>query len=400
MTTQVQSESAASSTPDDDAAFRAEVRAFLDRVLPPEKRFQEHTIERQTKEGVRWWHETLAAQGWGAPAWPKQYGGAGWTVRQQAIFSDECARAGAPLISPFGLVMVGPVIYTFGDEEQKARHLPPILDASIFWCQGYSEPGSGSDLASLSTQAVRDGDHYVVNGQKIWTTQAQWADWMFCLVRTNNEGRPQAGISFLLIDMESPGLEVRPIYTIDGMHHLNEVFFTDVRVPVENLVGEENKGWTYAKFLLGHERAGIAAVAPSRAELKRLRALASSEEHFADPPGRDPYFIERFNDLENRLEALAALEIRALSAPETSMEGMLLASPLKILGSHIMQDLAELAIDVMGPAALPQVGAGSMYGELGADYMTSHLFGRAHSIYGGTSEVQKNVIAKLLAGMG
>ncbi|MEO1336532.1 MAG: acyl-CoA dehydrogenase family protein, partial [Myxococcota bacterium] len=244
---------------------------------------------------------------------------------------------------------------------------------------------------------VRDGDHYIVNGQKTWTTQAQWADWIFCLVRTNNESRPQAGISFILIDMKSPGVEVRPIYTIDGMHHLNEVFLTDVKVPVENRVGDENAGWTYAKFLLTNERAGIAAVANSRTELKRLRALSMSQEHFASPPGHDSYFQDKFADLENRLASLAALEARALAEPEGTLEAMMLGSPLKLLGSHIMQDLAELSVELVGPAALPEVGADSVYGSEGTSLMTSHLLGRAHTIYGGTSEVQKNVISKLIA---
>ena len=379
-----------------ETQFRAEVQAFLAEQLPPEKRFEAHTLERTDKETTRQWHKSLADRGWGAPRWPVEHGGTGWTDRQCAIFEEECAKAGAPVPSPFGVVMVGPVIYTFGSEEQKKQHLPPILDASMLWCQGYSEPGSGSDLASLDTRAVRDGDHYVVNGQKTWTTHGHWADWMFCLVRTDTEVRPQAGISFLLIDMKTPGIEVRPIHTIDGMHHLNEVFFTDVRVPVENLVGEENKGWTYAKFLLGNERHGIAAVAHTRTELGRLRAYASSTEHFADPPINDAYYRDRIADLENRLEALAALERRAIGAPEGSMEGALLASPLKLVGSHIQQDYAELYVEIAGPAALAGVDSGSALGPVGAQLMTQHLFARAHTIYGGTSEVQKNVIAKLL----
>lgn len=382
---------------DAEAAFRAEVRVFLDEKLPSEKRFTAHTLERTDQATTRWWHKTLAERGWGAPHWPVEHGGTGWTDRQRAIFLEECALAGAPVPSPFGVVMVGPVIYTFGSEAQKKQHLPPILDGSILWCQGYSEPGSGSDLASLDTRAVKEGDHYVVNGQKIWTTHGHWAEWIFCLVRTNTEGRPQAGISFLLIDMKSPGIEVRPIHTIDGMHHLNEVFFTDVKVPVENLVGEENQGWTYAKFLLGNERHGIAAVAHTRAELAQLREYASSTEHFAEPPINDAYFSDRIADLENRLEALAALEARAIAAPEASMEAMMLSAPLKLLGSHIQQDYAELFVELAGPAALPAVGAGSAMGEDGVMHMTTHLFARAHTIYGGTSEVQKNVIAKLIA---
>ena len=381
----------------DETEFRAEVRRFLDEKLPPERRFSSHTLDRQKQETTRWWHATLAAHGWGAPSWPVELGGTGWSSEQRRIFEEECALAGAPLGSAFGIVMVGPVIYTFGTEEQKAQHLPPILDGSILWCQGYSEPAAGSDLASLDCRAVLDGDHYVINGQKIWTTQAHWADWMFCLVRTKTDGRPQEGISFILMDMKTPGIEVRPIYTIDGLHHLNEVFFSDVRVPATNLVGEPNMGWTYAKFLLVNERHGIAAVAHSQIELERLRSYASSEEHFASPPIRDPYFQERIADLENRLKSLEALEARALAADEKSIEGAKLSAPLKLLGSHIMQDIAELYVELAGPAALPAIGAESAFGSLGTEFMTNHLLGRAHTIYGGTSEVQKNVLAKLMA---
>ena len=302
-------------------------------------------------------------------------------------------------MSAFGVVMVGPVIYTFGSEAQKAQHLPSILDGSLLWCQGYSEPAAGSDLASLDCRAVRDGDAYVVNGQKIWTTQAHWADWIFCLVRTHTDGRPQEGISFLLIDMKTPGIEVRPLWSIDGLHHLNEVFFTDVRVPASNLVGEENKGWTYAKFLLVNERQGIAAVAHSQVELERLKRYAASTDHFAEPPIHDPHYAERITDLENRLTALEALEARALDAPEGSIEAAKLGSPLKLLGTHIMQDIAELYVDMSGPAALVAGGQDSAYGPFGAEVMTNHLLGRAHTIYGGTSEVQKNVIAKLMANL-
>ena len=384
------------STPE-ETEFRATVRAFLDQRLPPDRRFTSHTLDRQNEATTRWWHHTLEQQGWGAPAWPKEYGGAGWNTAQRSIFEQECAVAGAPLMSAFGVVMVGPVIYTFGSDEQKAQHLPSILDGSKLWCQGYSEPSAGSDLASLDCRAVRDGDHYVVNGQKIWTTQAHWADWIFCLVRTSTEGRPQQGISFLLIDMKTPGIEVRPLWTIDGLHHLNEVFFSDVRVPASNLVGEENKGWTYAKFLLVNERGGIAAVNHSKVELDRLKAYAASTEHFANPPINDPHFVERIAELDNRLEALEALEARALAEPEGSLEGAKLSSPLKLLGSHIMQDIAELYVDLAGPAALIARGHESSYGTFGTELMTNHLLGRAHTIYGGTSEVQKNVIAKLMA---
>src|SRR3989344_3281617 len=294
-------------TEDEDLeSFRAEVRAFLDAELPPEKRFAADGFANSSKELTAWWQGVRAKRGWGAPGWPKQYGGCEWSLAKKRIFADESTKAGAPSYSPFGLTMVGPVIYTFGTEEQKAEHLPHIINGTRFWCQGYSEPGAGSDLASLKTRAVRDGDHYVVNGQKIWTSYAHDADWIFLLVRTNTDVKQQNGISFLLIDMNTPGIEVRPIRTIDGMHHLNEVFFTDVRVPVKNLVGNENDGWTYAKFLLGNERAGIAGVARTTGDLIRLREWASSVEHFINPPINDPVIAQRLDSLEQRLPKLAA----------------------------------------------------------------------------------------------
>lgn len=259
----------------DDERLRSEVRAFLETNVPVAMRFRFDTIERQAKEAAGWVQKALHSKGWSVPNWPKAHGGPGWTPVQQTIFHAECARVGAPLPSQFGPIMIGPVIYTFGTDVQKAQHLPGIRDGSVFWCQGYSEPGSGSDLASVKTRAVRDGDDYVVNGQKIWTTQAQWADWIFCLVRTDPTAKPQLGISFLLIDMRTPGITVKPIISIDGLHHLNEVFFTDVRVPVGNLVGAENQGWTYAKFLLANERAGLAGTAHLRVLLDHLRIRAT-----------------------------------------------------------------------------------------------------------------------------
>lgn len=386
-------------TASDYEDFRAEVRKFLAEKLPDDLRFVADNFANGDKASVERWQKICAEQGWGAPSWPKEYGGCAWDIEQRRIWSDECALAGAPMKSPFGLTMVGPVIYTFGTEEQKAEHLPHIINGTRFWCQGYSEPGAGSDLASLKTRAIRDGDHYVVNGQKTWTTQGHWADWIFCLVRTNTEVKQQQGISFLLIDMNTPGIEVRPIRTIDGMHHLNEVFFSDVRVPVSNLVGEENNGWTYAKFLLGNERAGIAGVARTRGDLAKLREFAGSSENFVDPPLNDPRIQARFADLEQRLAKLSALEARALSSPTQSADGMRLSAPLKLLGSELSQDVAELAVDLAGPGALPRPGedAEHPYGAFGEVAMTSYLFGRAQSIYGGTSEVQKNILAKMMA---
>ena len=378
--------------------FRREIAEFLETTIARDDRFKNDDLLFSSKESTAKFQAAQHDKGWGAPHWPTEYGGCGWSTEQLNIFSEERARVGAPFISPFGLVMVGPVIYTFGSEEQKQQHLPGILSGDVFWCQGYSEPGSGSDLASLKTRAVRDGDDYIVNGQKIWTTQAHWADWIFCLVRTDTESKPQKGISFLLIDMKSPGIEVRPIKTIDGLHHLNEVFFTDVRVPVTNLVGAENQGWTYAKFLLVNERQGIAGVSSSRRSLKDLREFASSQEHFVSPPIEDPSIRASLDDLDARLDALAALEARAISVPSQSSDAMRLAAPLKLLGSELSQDIEELSVEIAGPGALIGLNEGdrSDYDAFGERAMTRFLMGRSHSIYGGTSEVQKNIIAGLL----
>ena len=278
-------------TTTDHDAFRQQVRSFLQDSLTPELRKAASRGLAISREAGTKWHSLLHEKGWIVPEWPTEYGGTGWDVTQKHIFDEECALAGAPMLQPFGVGMVGPVIYSFGTQEQKDRHLPGILDGSTWWCQGYSEPGSGSDLASLKTQAVRDGDEYVVNGQKIWTTNAHMADWIFALVRTDNEDKPQRGISFLLIDMNTPGIEVRPIVSIDGFHHLNEVYFTDVRVPVANRIGDENKGWTYAKFLLGHERTGIAGVAGSTLAVETLRRFCESEPQGGGAPlADDPDF--------------------------------------------------------------------------------------------------------------
>ncbi|MEM1140219.1 MAG: acyl-CoA dehydrogenase family protein [Pseudomonadota bacterium] len=378
--------------------FRQEVAAFLEAAVPQDQRFRFNDLLYSDKEATRAFQKALNEKGWGAPRWPVEYGGCGWSTDQIDVFSDECTKIGAPCLSPFGLVMVGPVIYTFGSDALKDHHLPKIRSGEVFWCQGYSEPGAGSDLARLKTRAIRDGDDYVVNGQKIWTTQAHWADWIFCLVRTDTEAKPQRGISFLLIDMKTPGIEVRPIRTIDGMHHLNEVFFTDVRVPVTNLVGAENEGWTYAKFLLANERQGIAGVASSRVALKRLRVFAASTETFIVPPIEDPAILGALDDLDARLHGLAALEARALTAPSQSADAMRLAAPLKLLGSELTQDLEELAVRIAGPAALPTPAEDdpSDYDAFGGEAMTRFLMGRSHSIYGGTSEVQKNIIAGMM----
>jgi alkylation response protein AidB-like acyl-CoA dehydrogenase len=386
---------------DDDERLRQEIRDFLASVVPPEWRFRHDTIERQAKEPARWIQHTLHRRGWSVPNWPVEHGGPGWTPVQQMIFHAEAARAGAPLPSQFGPIMIGPVIYTFGTAAQKAQHLPGIRDGSVFWCQGYSEPGAGSDLASVRTRAVRDGDDFIVNGQKIWTTQAHWADWIFCLVRTDPAARPQQGISFLLIDIKTPGITVRPIISIDGLHHLNEVFFNDVRVPAANLIGEVNQGWTYAKFLLANERAGLAGTAHLRVLLDHLRLRA----HDMADTGPLDGFARRLADLSIEVDALEALERRALCAAPGSADATTLAMPLKLLGTTLQQRVAELGIDLAGPEALPLGGAPAQptntpdLNTAGPVLMEHYLFKRAATIYGGTSEVQRTIIGKAVLGL-
>ena len=357
--------------------------------------------------GTRW-HQAIHQQGWIAPDWPVEYGGTGWGIREKQAFSDAIALAGAPMIMPFGIGMVGPVIYTFGTQAQKDQHLPSILDGSTWWCQGYSEPGSGSDLASLKTSAVRDGDHYVVNGQKIWTTNAHKADWIFALVRTDPDAKAQRGISFLLIDMKTPGLEVKPIVSIDGMHHLNQVFFEDVRVPVENLVGEENAGWTYAKFLLGNERAGIANVAASKRLVGRLKEIAKAEgDGMGESLSQSSDFMMRLASVEVQLNALAAQEARVIATMESTGSPGDAASMLKIIGSEVEQNLHALRVEAIGYYSLPfevsLIRGESNLPAPGPDYAVSAVadmnFSRAASIYGGSNEIQRNVMAKGVLGL-
>ncbi|MCB1645918.1 MAG: acyl-CoA dehydrogenase family protein, partial [Pseudomonadales bacterium] len=354
------------------------------------------------------WHQKLFRKGWIAPSWPVAFGGTGWSETQKHIYAEEAAMAGAPMIMPFGISMVGPVIYTFGTEAQKQQHLPGILDGSVWWCQGYSEPGSGSDLASLKTRAVRDGDDFVVNGQKIWTTNAHKADWIFALVRTDPDCKPQQGISFLLIDMNSPGIERKPIVSIDGLHHLNEVYFTDVRVPVTNLIGEENKGWTYAKFLLGHERTGIAGVASGRKAVAALKAFASNETGDGKGPlAGDLAFMSRLAETEIKLNALAQIEARLLAAMEGGGSAGDAASMLKILGTEVQQSLDTLRVEACAWYALPfelaHVDGSADGSPVAPDYaftaVSDYNFGRASSIYGGSNEIQRNVISKAVLGL-
>jgi alkylation response protein AidB-like acyl-CoA dehydrogenase len=388
----------------EELAFRDEVRAFVREKLPREISEKVLAHRRLEKDDYVRWQKILAARGWLAANWPVEYGGTGWTPIQQHIFDVETALAGAPRIIPFGLVMVAPVIMQFGSRWQKEHYLPRILSSEDWWCQGYSEPGSGSDLASLKCRAVRQGDHYVVNGQKTWTTLAQYADMIFCLVRTDTTVKKQEGISFLLIDMHSPGVTVRPLYLYDEEHEVNEVFFDDVKVPVENLVGEEGKGWTYAKFLLGHERTGIARVGESRRELAALKEIVSRERKDGLPLAADPVFRQKLAETEIDLLALELTLLRVLSnrskpGPEASI--------LKIKGTDVQQALAELMMDALGPAALPfdrrAIDAGGPAAPFAPEYaapLAARYFNwRKTSIYGGSNEIQRNIIAQMVLGL-
>jgi len=389
-----------------EEAFREEVRAFVRSRVPPATRTKmldgRHVSPRDLVE----WQQSLHRQGWGAPSWPQEYGGTGWSPVLQYLFEEECAVGGAPVQLPFGLKMVAPVIMTFGTTAQKQRFLPRIISGQDWWCQGYSEPGAGSDLASLKTRAEKQGDHFVVNGQKTWITLAQYADWIFCLVRTDPAAKPQAGISFLLIDMKSPGVTVRPIITMDGRHEVNEVWFDDVRVPIENLVGEENRGWTYAKFLLGHERTNIAGVGGSKRELARLKRIATLERKNGAPLIDDPCFAAKVAEVEIELMALAITTLRMLAAEARANIGAE-ASLLKIKGSEIQQSLAELLMQAVGPYALPlQLDAferGDAEAITGPAYApplgAHHCKTRKTSIYGGSNEIQRSIVARTLLGM-
>jgi len=390
----------------EDLAFRDEVRAFIADNYPPELAGKAEEGREIGREDFLKWHRILAERGgWSAPGWPVDYGGAGFTPVQRYLFGEELARADTIPVLPFGINMVGPVIYTFGTPEQKARWLPPTLNGEIFWCQGYSEPGAGSDLASLKCKAVRDGEDYVVNGQKTWTTLAQHADWIFCLVRTDPDAKAQEGISFLLIDMRTPGITVRPIITLGGEHEVNEVWFEDVRVPVGNRIHEENKGWTCAKFLLAHERTGIAGVARSKRGVEKLKRIADTEVSLGAPLSSDPIFVRKMAELEIDLLALEYTELRTL-ARESSGEGPgPESSVLKIKGTEIQQRITELAMEAVGPYA--QANFRSLGGDnqppVGPDYAArvgpTYFNMRKTSIYGGSNEIQRNIIAKLVLGL-
>jgi len=396
---------------DDEQSFRQEVRAFLREQLSPEisnKVLQGYELGR---EELVQWQRRLHDRGWGGMGWPKQFGGPGWNSVQQYIFDEESALAGAPRLIPFGTKMVAPVIMAFGSPAQQQRFLPPISSGEEWWCQGYSEPGAGSDLASLKTRAERDGDFYVVNGQKTWNTLGQYADWIFCLVRTDANAKQQSGITFLLIDMKTPGITVRPIILLDGGHEVNEIWFENVRVPIANRIGEENKGWTYAKFLLGHERTNIAGIGNAKRDLERLKRIAAAERKNGRPLIEDPLFAAHIAQVEIDLWALEITNLRVLSADRRSPAAGPEASILKIKGTEIAQSISELLMRAVGPYALPHrreaMEAGWQFdptreppGPRYASTLAGAYFNqRKLSIFGGTNEIQKNIISKMVIGL-
>ena len=384
--------------------FQREVRAFIEERLPGDIREKVKRFLTLGKEDYLRWQDILAERGWLVYTWPVEHGGTGWSPVQRYIFEEESGRANAPRIIPFGPKMVGPVIYTFGSDSQKAAYLPPIARNETWWCQGYSEPDAGSDLASLRTRAVRDGNHYVVNGTKTWTTAAHWADMMFCLVRTDTEVKPQEGISFVLIDMRDPGVEVRPIVTMDGGREINTVYLTDVKVPVENRIGEENKGWTCAKFLLGHERFGIARLAESKARLGWLKDIARGHRVGGTLLAGDADFVRSVAETEIELTALEYTELRALMNAEQGKSPGMEANMLKIRGTDVQQKISEMLMKAMGYYAAPYLPEAMEYGwneaPVGPDYAAglgpAYFNMRKTSIYGGTNEIQRNIIARMV----
>ncbi|MEO8153517.1 MAG: acyl-CoA dehydrogenase family protein [Rhizobacter sp.] len=399
----------------EEQQFRDEVRSFIAAKLPQDIRERQASGHGHEARDITRWQKILNEKGWGASSWPEQHGGTGWNAVQRHIFDDECAEAGTPMQLAFGVKMVAPVIMKFGNEAQKAHFLPRIISAEDWWCQGYSEPGAGSDLASLKTRAVRgtdaEGEHYIVNGQKTWTTLGQYANWIFCLVRTSSEGRQQEGISFLLIDMKTPGITVRPIIMLDGGHEVNEVWLENVRVPVENRVGDENKGWTYAKFLLGHERTGIAGVGRSKSALRRLKSLARRQlGDNGKPLIEDQRFRDRLAQVEMELMALEITNLKLISAEDKAHAPGPEASMLKIKGSEIQQVLTELSMMALGPYGLPWLHDGLDMG--GSSQPLTEFFAardtgisgsyfnvRKTTIYGGSTEVQKNIISQMILGL-
>ena len=395
----------------DELKFRDEIRAWVKANLPPAIAAKVHKAQLLTQGDMQTWAKILGKKGWLGYGWPAQFGGPGWSAVQKHLFEEECAMAGAPRIVPFGPVMVAPVIMAYGTPEQQQRFLPGIASGEVWWSQGYSEPGSGSDLASVRTKAERQGDQYIVNGQKTWTTLGQYGEWMFNLVRTSSEGKPQTGISFLLIDMKSPGVSVRPIKLLDGDAEVNDVFFDNVEVPVENLIGEENKGWTYAKHLLSHERTNIADVNRAKRELEHLKRIAQTEGVYDDQRFRDQIAL-----LEVDVVALEMLVLRVLSAEKSGKNSLDIAGLLKIKGSEIQQRYTELMMLAAGPYSLPFIHEameagwqgdpsataalqGFPGGEVGNATLASTYFNyRKTTIYGGSNEVQRNIVAQTVLG--
>ena len=384
----------------EDLAFRQEVRRFFAEAYTPE--LQKRLRSPEYKTAIEEWQRKLYERGWVAPNWPVEFGGAGWTATQKYIYETERSLAGIPNVVPFGLVMVANVIMAYGTDEQKSYFLPRILKSEDWWCQGYSEPGSGSDLASLKTKAERDGDDFIINGAKIWTTYAQYADWIFCLVRTDSSGKKQEGITFILIDMKSEGIKVNPIISIDNHHSLNEVEFNNVRVPAKNVVGEIGKGWTVAKALLAHERTGIAGVADVKRAVRLIKEAAAKEENGGQRLMDDPGFQQRLADIEVELMALEFTELRTLATqaaggfpgPESSL--------LKIKGTELQQATQELLMEIAAyyQGVLPtDLDPDALGHEFATDARRSYMYGRAATIYGGSNEVQKNIIAKYVLGL-
>ncbi|WP_425260784.1 acyl-CoA dehydrogenase family protein [Rubrivivax sp. RP6-9] len=385
----------------EELAFRSHIRQWVAEHLPADISHKVHNALRLSRDDMQRWARILGKQGWLGWGWPKEFGGPGWNAIQKHLFEEECALAGAPRVVPFGPVMVAPVIMAFGTPEQHKRFLPGIASGEVWWSQGYSEPGSGSDLASLKTRAERRGDKYIVNGQKTWTTLGQYGEWIFCLVRTSTEGKPQTGISFLLIDMKSPGITVRPIVLLDGEPEVNEVFFDNVEVPAENLIGEENKGWTYAKHLLAHERTNIADVNRAKRELERLKRIAKAEGLWDDGRFRDQIAL-----LEVDVVALEMMVLRVLSAEKSGKQSLDIAGLLKIRGSEIQQRYSELMMLAGGPYSVPFVSeameAGWQGDHVGAAHCAplaaTYFNMRKTTIYGGSNEVQRNIVAQTVLG--
>jgi alkylation response protein AidB-like acyl-CoA dehydrogenase len=401
----------------EELAFQQEVRDWIAANMPPEvaEESRRSRTSHVSKERLLQWQKKLAGKGWLCPNWPQEYGGPGWNSTQKFIFEMEMARADSPYLSSFSIKMVAPVLMKYGSDWQKKRFLPKIAAADELWCQGYSEPGSGSDLASLRTKAERHsdatGDHYIVNGQKIWTTNAHFADWIFCLVRTSNEGKRQEGISFLLIDMKSPGIRIDPIYLVDGTrtpmrHEVNQVFFTDVKVPAQNLVGEENKGWTYDKYLLEFERGGQAHGPRLRKAFRHLQTLSKSQMEAGEPLSADPKWREKMAALEMEIDAVEMNELMFYSSLKTGDAPGNMASIVKMRGTEVGQKVTELAVEAVGWYGAPFTELRNydsnivpVGGEYVDDVSPRYFNNRKTTIYGGSSEVQRNVLAKAMLGL-